>query len=361
MVVRPGIPDISVPMLKTKIEPISLTLLDEINHKIDFKTKPPGALGMLEDVARRVALIQNSLEPQLNNPFIIVFAGDHGIANSGVSAFPQSVTHQMVLNFLKGGAAINVFCNQNGIGIKIVDAGVNHDFGEDTELVDAKIRKSTRDFLEEPAMTPEETTAALEEGAKIVSRLYDSGCNVLGFGEMGIGNTSSAALLLSIFGEIPLEECVGRGTGLDDEGLRNKIEILSRARRMHEVEREDARKVLQTFGGYEIAMMCGAMLKAAENKMLILVDGFIASAAFLTAYRMEPLVREYAVFCHRSHERGHAQMLELLDAQPLLGLDLRLGEGTGCALAYPLILSALAFFNEMASFESAGVDEKLEK
>jgi len=327
-----------------------------LQKKIDMKTKPLGALGQLEDLALKVGLIQNSLEPELKNPTMVIFAADHGIAADGeVNPFPQEVTWQMVYNFLSGGAAINVFARQNGMAVKVVDAGVKHDFEPHPDLIDAKIAPGTKNYLHEPAMTEAQCNAAIEAGKKMIEALHAGGCNVVGFGEMGIGNTSSAALIMSALMELPISECVGSGTGLDAKGVAKKAEVLERVIQKHQVPSNDPLKVLQTYGGFEIAMICGAMLKAAELQMVILNDGFIVTSALLVASRMREEVLDSCVFCHTSNERGHQKMLDYFEAKPLLGLGLRLGEGTGAALAYPLVEAAVHFLNEMASFESAGV------
>ena len=327
-----------------------------LQKKIDMKTKPLGALGQLEELALKVGLIQHSLEPVLKNPTMVIFAGDHGIAADGeVNPFPQEVTWQMVHNFLSGGAAINVFARQNGMAVKVVDAGVKHDFQPHPNLIDAKIAMGTNNYLHEPAMTEAQCDAAIEAGQKIIEDLHADGCNVVGFGEMGIGNTSSAALIMSALLNLPISECVGRGTGLDAKGVTKKAEILGLVMQKHQVSSNDPLTVLQTYGGFEIAMICGAMLKAAELRMVILNDGFIVSSALLVASRLLVEVLDFCVFCHSSSEYGHQKMLDYFEAEPLLGLGLRLGEGTGAALAYPLVEAAVNFLNEMASFESAGV------
>jgi nicotinate-nucleotide--dimethylbenzimidazole phosphoribosyltransferase len=330
---------------------------ESLQHKIDFKTKPLGALGMLEKLALQIGTVQNSLSPTLQNPTIVIFAGDHGIAKEGVSAYPQEVTFQMVSNFLNGGAAINVFCKQHNIDLKIVNSGVNFDFEPNQNLIDAKIANGTASFLQDKAMTETQLQQCFSKGNEIVSQVFETGCNVVGFGEMGIGNTSSAAMLMSYLCDFPIEKCVGRGTGLDDAQLENKISILKKAKSFHG-EIDDAKEVLQTFGGFEIAQMCGAMLAAFEKNMLILVDGFIATSAFLVASNLHPDIKNNAIFCHLSDEFGHQNLLNYLEAEPLLKLNLRLGEGTGCAIAYPIIESAVAFLNNMASFESAAVSNK---
>ncbi|HWV32674.1 MAG TPA: nicotinate-nucleotide--dimethylbenzimidazole phosphoribosyltransferase [Dyadobacter sp.] len=330
----------------------------EIQAKIDLKTKPLGALGSLEKLAFQIASVQDTLSPELVNPHIIVFAASHGIASEGVSAYPSEVTPQMVLNFIGGGAAINVFTRQHGINLLLVDAGVDYDFGRNEKLVDAKVNFGTKSFAQQPAMTGAECRQCLEKGAELVRKVQRTGCNVIGFGEMGIGNTTSASAIMSRLLNIPVSECVGRGTGLNEEQLDRKIAVLTAALEHHQHVSNDAESVLATFGGFEIAMMCGAMLEAARLGMLVLVDGFIASVSYLAAFKMAPSVQRYAVFCHQSDEKGHRLLLQSMGADALLKLDMRLGEGTGCALAYPLLQSAVAFLNEMASFESAGVSQK---
>ncbi|RSK41176.1 nicotinate-nucleotide--dimethylbenzimidazole phosphoribosyltransferase [Hymenobacter perfusus] len=338
------------------IRPLNLTLAPEIQHKIDHKTKPLGSLGQLESLAWQIGLIQQTLTPELRRPHLLVFAADHGIAREGVSKYPPEVTYQMVLNFVQEGAAINVFCRQNGITLNIIDAGVAGSFAEYPAVIDQKIAPGTRSFLHEPAMTGPECARALEAGAAVVRRVAATGCNVLGCGEMGIGNTSAATLLMHRFTGLPLAECLGRGTGLDDAQLRHKAAVLTTAAATH-AHLTAPLAVLAAVGGFELVQMAGAMLQAAELGMVVLVDGFIATAALLAAAQLHPEVLAYCVFCHQSDEAGHARLLAHLQAKPLLQLGLRLGEGTGCALAYPLLVSAVGFLNEMASFESAGVSQ----
>ncbi|MCL7422085.1 MAG: nicotinate-nucleotide--dimethylbenzimidazole phosphoribosyltransferase [Methylobacter sp.] len=341
--------------LNFSIAPLSSTLRPALQQKIDQKTKPLGALGLLETLALRIGLIQNTLTPRLNKPCLIVFAGDHGIAEAGVSAYPQAVTAQMVANFLAGGAAVSVFARQHDMELLVVDAGVNAELDAHPALVSAKIAKGTRNFLIEPAMTDRQCLEALQTGAEIVSSQHKLGCNCIGFGEMGIGNTSSAALLMHVLTGLPLEQCVGRGTGLNDEQLRNKTAVLRQALERHPAITEPL-AVLATFGGFEIAMMTGAYLQAAQLGMLIPVDGFIAGSALLVASRLHPQVLDYCVFSHVSREQGHQALLKHFNARALINLDLRLGEGSGIALAYPLLQSAVLMLNEMASFDEAGVD-----
>lgn len=345
-------------MTSFAIPPLNSALKDALIHKIQHKTKPLGALGQLETIALQVGLIQQSMTPQLSQPTMLVFAGDHGIAQSGVSPYPQAVTAQMVLNFITGGAAINVFSRQSGMALRVIDAGVNHAFAPSTHLINAKIGMGTANFLQSSAMTSSECETAIARGAEIARAEIKAGCNIIGFGEMGIGNTSSASCLMSVLTDTPIAQCVGRGTGLDDTGLANKIQVLTQAIAHHALNATNPYAVLSTFGGFEIAMMVGAMLAAAEQKAVLLIDGFIVTAALLVASRIQPAVLDYCIFSHQSDERAHQMLLAELKATPLLNLGLRLGEGTGAALAYPLVLSAVNFLNEMASFESAGVSER---
>ncbi len=338
-------------------------LKSALQQKIDHKTKPLGALGRLEEIALQIGLIQNTISPKLNKPTMLVFAGDHGIAASGVSPYPQAVTAQMVLNFLNGGAGINVFAQQNKLQLRVIDAGVNHIFEPHPSLINAKIgiehsQGGTANFLHEPAMTQNQCEQALAVGAELAQKEIVAGCNVLGFGEMGIANTSSASCLMSILCNLPIVDCVGRGTGLDDAGLTKKTDILDKSIQFHMLQEPTPMRVMATFGGFEIAMMVGAMLGAAEQEALLLIDGFIATAALLVASKLQPNIVQYCVFAHCSGEAGHKKLLEYLGVKPLLDLGLRLGEGTGAALAYPLVQAAVNFLNEMANFESAGISEK---
>ena len=333
-------------------------LAASLQDKIDSKTKPPGSLGRLEALALQLGLIQRSLSPRLAHPHLLVCAGDHGAARAGVSAFPQEVTWQMVENFLAGGAAINVFARQSGIRLVVADAGVNHDFGKREQLVDAKIAPGTANYLEGPAMTAAQRDAAMQRGAALAQGLASQGCTVMGFGEMGIGNTASASLITHCLTGAALERCVGRGTGLDDAGLARKRVLLAQALPLYPGDRSDALAVLAQFGGFEIAMLTGAMIAAAAAGMTLLIDGFIVTSALLLAHALQPAIRDYCVFAHSSQEAGHVIQLDYLKARPLLDLDLRLGEGTGAALAYPLLTAACAFMEEMASFASAGVSNK---
>jgi nicotinate-nucleotide--dimethylbenzimidazole phosphoribosyltransferase len=340
----------------TKNESLQAALLQQINQK----TKPLGALGRLETLALQLGLIQQTQQPSLQQQTMLVFAGDHGITAEGVSPYPQAVTAQMVLNFLNGGAAINVFARQHGFQLHVVDSGVNAVFEPHPMLIDAKLGMGTNSFLHHNAMTAEQTEQAIERGAEIARDAIAQGSNVLALGEMGIGNTSSASCLMSVLCGLPLHQCVGRGTGLNDKGLHHKLSVLTTALQTHHVNHQDPLQVLSVFGGFEIAMMVGALLAGAESRAVLLIDGFIATSALLVAAKLYPEVLDYCVFAHCSDESGHGVMLAHLKAEPLLHLSLRLGEGTGAVLAYPLLQSAVAFLNEMASFESAGVSEKVQ-
>lgn len=337
------------------ISPVhDIDLADSLDYAIANKTKPLGSLGMLETMARKIGLIQQTVDIALHQPAILVCAGDHGVVAEGISAFPQSVTWQMVENFLADGAAINVFARQNGCLLKIVDAGVNHDFGLRPGLEDRKIRHGTANFATEPAMTADQCDIAMEHGAALIDGLEG---NVVGFGEMGIGNTTAAAALMHKMTGVPVSECVGAGTGLSTADVLHKQRVIEAAVALHAGVTAPL-DVLATFGGFEIAMIAGAMLRAAERRMVVLVDGFIVTSALLVAARLHPALLDYCVFSHCSDEHGHRRMLAELEAKPLLQLDLRLGEGTGCALALPLLHAAVHFLREMATFESAQVSGK---
>ena len=331
-------------------------LYQQLQQIVDQKTKPLGALGRLETLAVQLGLIQGTTTPHIEQPQIRVFAADHGLTKHGTSAYPSAVTAQMVYNFLQGGAAINVLARQHHMELKVVDAGVNADFAnspfkDHAQLLDYKVRHGSRDALSEPAMTAEECLAALENGMDVVKNMAG---NLLIVGEMGIGNTSAASLLLAKLGDIPINACIGRGTGLGDAGLKHKASILTQVLARHS-EAQTPFDILAALGGLEIAMMAGALMQAASERRILLIDGFIASSALLVAERLAPGVAQYAVFAHHSVEPGHTHLLKLLNAEPLLNMGMRLGEGSGAALAYPLLQSACAIINEMASFNDAGI------
>jgi nicotinate-nucleotide--dimethylbenzimidazole phosphoribosyltransferase len=329
-------------------------LAGRISEVIDSKTKPRGALGRLEDLAARLCRIQQTTAPRLAHPTILVFAADHGLAGEGVSAYPRAVTAQMALNVLAGGAGINVFARQAGLSVTLVDAGVDWPGERPAGLIDHWMGPGTASSLAGDALTAAQVEACLAAGAATVDAAVDPACTVLGCGELGIGNTSAASLITAALTDIPLAECVGPGTGLGGAGLARKLAVLEEVQARHPGVR-DPRAALQAFGGFEIAQMAGAMRRAGATGRILLIDGFVATAALLVAEALSPGVIGHAVFCHESGEPGHARVLAQLGAQPLLRLGLRLGEGTGCALAYPLVAAAAAFVNEMASFADAGV------
>jgi nicotinate-nucleotide--dimethylbenzimidazole phosphoribosyltransferase len=337
--------------LAHEIEPV-------LRRRIDTKTKPPGSLGRLEDLALRLGLVQATAEPVLRAPTVVVFAGDHGLAAEGVSPYPAEVTRQMVLNFLAGGAAINAFARQHGLALQVVDAGVAGELPEHPDLLARNVRRGTRNALHEPALTLDEATLCLERGAGVVRALAAAGTNIVLFGEMGIGNSSAAALLCAAVLGLPLAECVGRGAGHDEAGLARKRSVLERVWARHASDIGSPLGALAAFGGCEIAMTTGAMLEAAARRMVILADGFIVTSALAVAAAVDRAVLDYCIFAHGSAERGHAAALAALGARPLLDLGLRLGEGTGAALAWPLLVSASTFLRDMATFESAGVSNR---
>ncbi len=327
-------------------------LRQQLQQIIDDKTKPLGALGRLESLGLQIGMIQGTTTPQIEQPQIRVFAADHGLTKHGTSAYPSAVTAQMVYNFLQGGAAINVLARQHNIELKVVDAGVATDFEQHSKLITQyKVRHGSRDALIEPAMTEAECLVALNNGMKVVENLAG---NLLIVGEMGIGNTSAASLLLARLGNVAIADCIGRGTGLDDAGLQHKTHVLTQVLERHQTAQSPL-DVLAALGGLEIAMMAGALIQAASERRILLIDGFIASSALLAAERLVPGVAQYAIFAHYSAEPGHVHLLKLLNAEPLLDMGMRLGEGSGAALAYPLLQSACAIINEMASFSDAGI------
>lgn len=329
-------------------------LAARLQHLLDNKTKPVGSLGQIERLAHRIGLILGSEAPQLTQPQLVVFAGDHGLAARGVSAYPSDVTWQMVENFLAGGAAVSVLARQHGIGLTVVDCGVRHDFAPRPGLVIDKVAPGTADALEGPAMSAAQRDQALDNGARLVRSLPG---NALLLGEMGIGNTSAASLLMSRLTGLDIVDCTGAGTGLDAGAVQRKVGILRQVLARH-ADAASPLAALAAFGGFEIATMAGAVLQAAQERRVIVVDGFIASSAVLVASQLQPAVLQRCVFAHRSGEWGHALMLSHLKAEPLLDLGLRLGEGSGAALAWPLLVSACAILREMASFEAAGVSRQ---
>ncbi len=341
-------------MEEIHIPPLCEEISAEVQHKLDQKTKPVGSLGLMERIAKRIALIQGTLTPQLSKPVMLTVASDHHICQEGVSPCPVEITWQQCLNFIKGGGGIGLFCKEFGFDHYVVDAGVDYDFAVYERLIDAKVRKGSRNFLHEPSMTMDECMQAIENGRSIVARFHCQGTNVVGFGEMGIGNTSPASALLSVYGSLSPEITVGSGSGLNKQGIDHKMNVIKNAIEKHGVS-QDAFINLSRFGGLEIATICGGMIEAARRRMVILTDGFITTSAVLAAEAICPGVKNYVFFSHQSMEPGHRLMIELLEGEPILHLDLRLGEGTGAAAAYPIIKCSVAMLNEMTSFDEAGV------
>lgn len=333
-------------------------LLDAIRHKIDNLNKPKGSLGRLEDLAMQICLIQQTLTPKLNNPCHLLFGGDHGIEHEKVSVSPREITWQQMLNFAKGGGGVNMFCRQHGFKLYLVDVGVDYDLSNCHEIYNRKIAPGTANFIDGPAMSEEQYRQALDVGAEFVDKCHADGCNIVCVGEMGIANTSPSSVWMSLFGDIPLDECIGAGAGLDNAGIKHKSDVLNRA-----VDRfiyttggkADTDTLIRYFGGFEMVSAVGAMLRAAELGLIVLVDGFIMTACALAAVRLYPEAKEYMIFGHVGDENGHRRLLDLLGAQPLLNLGLRLGEGTGALCAYPIVESAVRMINEMNNFDNAHI------
>lgn len=333
------------------------TLRPALVHKIDQLNKPKRSLGVLEDLALQIGLIQQTLSPTLRHPCHLLLGADHGIEREGVSVSPRDVTWQQMVNFTRGGGGVNMFCRQHHFDLTIVDMGVDHDLSDCSAIVNAKVGWGTRDFLDGPAMTETQMEKCVEEGAALVDERYEQGCNVLCIGEMGIGNTSASSVWLSLLGGMPLHDCVGAGAGLDADGVTHKERVLAEAVARFKAShaRADAALVMRYFGGFEMVAAVGAMLRAAELHMVVLVDGFIMSACMLAASRLHPAVLDYAVFGHEGDEHAHRKMLALMHARPILRLGLRLGEGTGALCAYPIVESAVRMINEMNNFENAHI------
>ena len=365
-----------IEMKTFNIKPVDKALQPAIQDKIDNLNKPKGSLGRLEEIAMQVCLIQQTLEPSLAHPCHLLLGGDHGIEREGVSVSPREVTWQQMINFTRGGGGVNMFCRQHGFKLRIVDVGVDHDFQIDNgklKIENYKIARGTKNFLYEPAMSEEEFDRAIQIGIDLVDACLAEGCRVLSIGEMGIGNTSPSSIWMSLFGDIPLKDCIGAGAGLNDEGIRHKYEVLSKAvERFNGLYGQDRLngsnsaannyqlsiinyQLLRYFGGFEMVAAIGAMLRAATQHLVILIDGFIMTACALAAIRLYPASQDYMIFTHCGDESGHRMMLDIVDAKPLLHLGLRLGEGTGALCAFPIIDSAVRMMNEMNNFQSAQI------
>ena len=341
------------------LAPVSPVLLPAARQKMDKKTKPLGALGRLEALAIQLCLIQQTLSPQVDRKVLFVFAADHGITEEGVSAYPSEVTGQMVNNFLAGGAAINVLCRHHGIDMRIVDTGVNGDLDAHPNLIDRKIRRGTRNFALEPAMTRKEAIRALEAGMACFFDLHaQRPIHIIGLGEMGIGNTTSASAIISAATGITPAQATGRGTGIDDAGMRHKIKVIQKVLDFHRPNPQDGLDILCKVGGFEIAGIAGAALAAASEGVAVVLDGVISTAAGLIAHLIRPEVGGYLISGHRSVEIAQTAALEQMGLKPVVDLDMRLGEGTGAALAIDIVVAACRIMNEMASFDEAGVSNK---
>lgn len=344
------------------ITPVDRSKTASFQEKIDNLNKPKGSLGRLESLALQLCLMQDTDAPSLHHPCHILFGGDHGIEREGVSFSPREVTWQQMINYTRGGGGVNMFCRQHSFELKIVDVGVDYDFDHDKYplIIDRKIAYGTKNFLHEPAMSKEEWERALAVGAEQVDECYGKGCNIISFGEMGIANTSPSSVLMHLYLGIPLMQCVGAGSGLPSEGVKHKYEVLKAAvanfRENISPAASDAPDTIPSyFCGFEMAAAIGGMLRAAEHRMAILVDGFIMTACMLAASHIDKNVTDYAIFGHCGDEGGHKLMLDAMGADPLLHLGLRLGEGTGAICAYPIVQSAVNMINEMDNFSHANI------
>ena len=328
-----------------------------IQEKIDNLNKPKGSLGRLEELAMQICLIQQTLEPSLAHPCHLLLGGDHGIEREGVSVSPREVTWQQMINFTRGGGGVNMFCRQHGFKLRIIDVGVDYDLSEVDGIIDRKIGRGTKNFLYEPAMSEDEFDCAIQIGSDLVDDCAAEGCRILCIGEMGIGNTSPSSIWMSLFGDIPLKNCIGAGAGLNNDGIRHKYEVLSKALKNYRASIHHPSTIshLKYFGGFEMIAAIGAMLRAAELHIVILVDGFIMTACALASILLYPDTQDYMIFTHCGDESGHKMMLDIIDAKPLLHLGLRLGEGTGALCAFPIIDSAVRMMNEMNNFDNAKI------
>jgi len=343
-------------MKKFNIQHTDKSLEQSIWQKIDHLNKPKGSLGRLEELALQVCLIQHTLTPSLNHPCHLLLGGDHGIEHEGVSVSPREVTWQQMINFTRGGGGVNMFCRQHGFDLRIVDMGVDYDLSGIDGIINCKIARGTRNFLYEPAMSEDEFDRAFQTGCDLVDDCIDRGCQVMCVGEMGIANTSPSSIWMSLMGNIPLDECIGAGAGLDNPGIQHKREILAQAlTHYNETMENTTLNAIRYFGGFEMVAAIGAMLRGAEKHLIVLVDGFIMTACAIAAIQLYPAVQDYMIFTHCGDESGHRRMLDIVKAKPILNLGLRLGEGTGALCAFPIIDSAVRMLNEMNNFDSAHI------
>ncbi len=343
--------------VQTYIKPVNRSMENEIQNHLDNLTKPKGSLGYLEDIVKQYCLIRNETKPSLGKKVIFTFAADHGVCEESVSAYPKEVTPQMVLNMLNGGAAVNVLAKHANADVYIVDVGVDYDFKDVKGLIDKKVKYGTDNIAKGSAMSLKEANLAIDIGIELAHQAIDSGAVILGTGEMGIGNTTPSSALYSVFMDKSVEEVTGVGTGIDKDKLKHKIDVIKKAIDVNKDMLDDPVSTLAAVGGLEIAAICGLIIGAASRNTPVVVDGFISSAGALSAYKICPKVKDYMFFSHKSKEKGHIAFLDWIGARPILDLDLRLGEGTGAALAFNVIEAAIKIYNEMASFSSAGVSE----
>ncbi len=346
------------------IRPVNREWYETAQKHLDNLTKPPGSLGRLEEFARRLVAITENNKPILDRKVIFTFAGDHGIVDEGVSAYPKAVTPQMVFNFLRGGAGINVLARHAGAEIVVVDIGVDFDFGEavahgDVPLRIMKVMKGTRNFARGPAMTREEAVKCIEKGIELAVGYAKKGCRMAGTGDMGIGNTTPSSAIASVLTGAPVREVTGKGTGISDGALERKIKVIEDAINLNRPDPKDAIDVLSKVGGTEIGGIAGLILGAASKRTPVVIDGFISTAGALVAYTIEPSVSDYMFAAHNSVEKGHRAMLKTMGLEPVLDLGLRLGEGTGAALAMLMIEAGLKIYKEMATFREAGVSDEI--
>ncbi len=341
-----------------KIQPASGRLAEQAGRRLDSLTKPPGSLGRLEEFIKKIVSITGDAMPVLDRKAIFTFAGDHGVADEGVSAFPRAVTPQMVLNFLNGGAAINVLARHAGAEIVVIDIGVDYDFAGAAGLLSKKVMKGTKNMRRGPAMHRFQAEECLSTGIALADEYAANGFKIFGTGDMGIANTTPSAAIASVLTRRPVAEVTGRGTGIDDKTLQNKIRVIEDAITLNKPDPEDALDVLAKVGGTEIGGIAGLIIGASANRVPVVIDGFISTAGALIAYCLEPKTRDYMFAAHRSVERGHTAMLEKINLRPILDLDMRLGEGTGAALAMHIIEAGVKIYREMATFAEAGVSEK---
>lgn len=343
-------------MKQFNIQHTDKSMANAIQQKIDHLNKPKGSLGRLEELALQICLIQQTLSPTLNHPCHLLLGGDHGIEREGVSVSPREVTWQQMINFTRGGGGVNMFCRQHGFKLRIVDTGVDYDLSKVEGIIDRKIAHGTRNFLHEPAMSEEEFDRAFQVGSDLVDDCIAEGCQVLCVGEMGIANTSPSSIWMSLFGNIPLDECIGAGAGLDSPGIQHKRKVLAQAlQHYHETMENTTENAIRYFGGFEMVTAIGAMLRGAEKHLVVLVDGFIMTACAIAAIQLYPAAQDYMIFTHCGDESGHRRMLDIVHAKPILNLGLRLGEGTGALCAYPIIDSAVRMINEMNNFDTAHI------